>query len=237
MAQMCLRDNRVYTTWGDPLRDDGLVISRHDLTAEIGYINARGIVMLEITTFNPRIIVDRAFYEDRLRQLQTAENTEHATAYLTDIAPLRECPQLVQLTLSGDLLNSEVLTELPNLRCLSLDNTLGKHKVDLSTLSLHTLYIQKPSRNVVGYEQLVSLRELCIWNYHPKSRDLSQLSALNNLQHLRLIQPRIDTLDGVENLPSLQKLGVYHARTLHDDSALLRCHSPIEFSTDPNSTI
>lgn len=229
--QMYLRDGHVYTTWGNSLRDNGLVVSRHDLASEISYINAHGIAYVDVFTGDPRVIVDPTFREARLQMLQNAEDTEIAD-YLTDVSPLRDCPQLTQLSLSGDLTGAEVLAALPNLRCLSLDNTLGKHSVDLSRLSLHTLYLQKPGRNVHGYEQIGSLRELVIWNYQPRSRDLSGLSSLIHLERLRLIQPRISNLDGVELLPSLARLEVSNARTLTDASALQRFPRPIEVMMD-----
>lgn len=229
--KMYLRDGHVYTTWGDPLRDDGLVVSRHDLASEISYINAHRIAYVGVFTGDPRVIVDRAYREARLQMLQGAEDREPAD-YLTDISPLRDCPQLTQLSLSGDVVNSDVLAALPNLRCLSLDNTLGKHSVNLSPLSLHMLYIQKPGRNVRGYEQIESLRKLVIWNYQPKSRDLSGLSKLIHLEHLCLIQPRISSLDGVEQLPSLARLEVSYARILADASALQRCMRPVEAVMD-----
>lgn len=220
-----------------PLRDDGLVVSRHDLSTEIGYINAHNIMYIDIFTDDPRMIVDRAFREARLQELQSAGIPQTSADHLTNIAPLRNCPQLTQLSLCGDLTGSEVLAELPNLRCLSLDNTLGKHKVDLSPLALHTLFIQKPGRNVYGYEQIISLRELCIWNYQPRSRNLSELAALTNLQHLRLIRPRIDTLDGVEDLLSLSQLEVTYSSSLTDITALARCCHPITVRMDhvPNA--
>ena len=83
-----------------------------------------------------------------------------------------------------------------------------------------------------GYEEIVSLRELVIWNYQPGSRDLSGLSRLIHLERLRLIQPRISSLDGVERLPSLTKLEVSYARALTDASALRRCARPIEVMLD-----
>lgn len=229
--EMYLRDGHVYTTWGNPSRDDGLVVSRHDLASEIGYINAHGIVYVDVFTGDPRVIVDPSFREMRLQALQGTEESTPSD-YRTDVAPLRNCPQLQQLSLSGDLINSGVLGELSELRSLSLDNRLGRHAVDLSALSLHTLYLQKPGRNVSGFEKIVSLRELVIWNYQPRSRDLSELSKLFRLEHLRLIQPRINSIDGVEHLPSLKKLEVSYSRTLSDASALRRCSRSIEILMD-----
>lgn len=232
---MYMRDNHVYTTWGE--REDGLVISRHDLSSEINYINEHRIEYLDITSSDPRIYADHAYREYLLQNPIASKDDAQTASHFTDIAHLRNCPQLKQLSLCGDLINSTMLSELPHLHCLSLDNTFGKHTVDLSSLYLRTLYIQKPKRNICGFEKLTTLVKLCIWNYQPKSRDLSELSALSNLQQLHLIQPRIDSLAGIEALVSLRKLGIYKARTLKDSSALTRCTQPLEFTDDPNSPI
>ncbi len=236
MINMFLHDDHVYLKWGDPPREDGLAVSRHDLAAEIGYINSHGIHALEVTTGDPRIFVDRAFLEAQLAQAAA----EPASDHLTDLTPLRECPQLLRLSLEGDLVNSEVLAELPALCSLSIDNSLGKHPVDLANLPLETLYLQKPGRNVHGFEQISTLQELAIWNYQPKSRDLTELHRLTSLRTLRLIRPRITTLAGVEILSSLEMLEVSYTRTLTDASSIHRCQQPVRLILDhvpnlPNS--
>jgi len=111
---------------------------------------------------------------------------------------------------------------------LSIDNSLGKHPVDLSSLTLQSLYIQKPGRNVRGFEQISPLQELAIWNYQPGSRDLTELHRLTRLRTLRLIRPRIDTLAGIEHLPSLKTLEISYTRTLTDASAVHRCPNAVK---------
>jgi len=235
-VHMFLKDGHVRVTWRDGYgteRDDGLVLSRHALASQIDFINANRIECIDIALGDPRSIVDQAYRESRLRQLQ-AEDTPSEPSYDVDLRPLLACPQLVQLTLSGNLLGSDVLASLPNLRTLNLDNTLCKQQIDLSLLSLDTLYLQKPSRNIQGIGQILSLRQLAIWNYHPKSRNLTELQNLTNLQTLKLIQPRIDSLDGIEFMCALDTLEVYLARTLKDITALDRCSHMIAYFTDPN---
>lgn len=233
---MYLKDDRVRATWrfsGMAERDDGLVVSRHDLAAAVPFINENRIAHLEITLGDPLIYVDRAYFEAHQQRVMNGE-VQAATDHDVDLTLLRSCPQLVSLVLEGNLLHSEVLAELPALRCLSVDNTLGKGRVDLRPLPLHTLYIQKPGRNVRGFERISSLAELAIWNYQPKSRDLTELTGLTQLSSLKLIQPRIETLSGVELLPRLQQIEVYHARLLKDTSAIDRCTGGIRLFTDPN---
>ena len=233
---MFLKDGRVRTTWrvaDEPERDDGLVVSRYELADTVGYINANHIEHLEITLGDPRLFVDRAFLEAHRQRVMNGE-VQPAPDHLVDLTPLLQCPQLVSLVLEGNLLHSDVLPALPALRCLCIDNTVGKNKVDLSALQLHTLHIQKPGRNVRGFEQIGSLSRLALWNYQPRSRNLSELSGLTGLIALRLIQPRLSSLDGVEALPSLRALEVYRARLLTDTSALARCPNSVTLHTDAN---
>lgn len=233
---MYLENERVRATWryADMAeRDDSLVVSRHHLAAKVPFINSNHIEHLEITLGDPRLFVDPAFFEAHRQRVMNGE-VQAATDHDVDLSPLRACPQLISIVLEGNLLHGDVLAELPSLRCLSLDNTFGKAVVDVSRLPLNTLYVQKPGRNVRGFEQIEGLSELAIWGYQPKSRDLIGLAALKSLQNLKLIRPRIESLNGVELLPALRQLQVYHARPLTDTSALERCPNPVELHTDPN---
>lgn len=58
------------------------------------------------------------------------------------------------------------------------------------------------------------------------------MSRLRSLQYLELIQPRIDSLDGIEQLPMLEQLKVYYARALSDISAISKSPSLVKASFD-----
>lgn len=234
---MYLKDNHVYADYlgydEHSRQQEGLVVSRYKLSMEISYINENQIQLLDITLGDPRVFVDKEFSRRVI-----SESTPHANAHIpnydVDISVLRKCAQLKSLALCGNIVHGETLQELPFLRCLSIDNTLGKNKIDLSNLQhLHTLLIQKPGRNVIGFEHLSGLHTLRIWNYTPKSRNLSELSSLEGLEVLDLIQPRIDSLEGIEQCPALQRIEIYRSRTLKDTSALEKCERHIEFVCNP----
>lgn len=234
---MYLKDNHVYADYlgydEHSRQQEGLVVSRHTLPMEISYINEKQIQLLDITLGDPRVFVDKEYSRQMI-----AESTYHANDqipnYDVDISVLRKCALVKSLALCGNIVHSETLHELPFLRCLSIDNTLGKNKIDLSNLQhLHTLLIQKPGRNVIGFEHISSLHTLRIWNYTPKCRDLSELNSLEGLEVLDLIQPRIDSLDGLEQFPSLRRIEIYRSRTLKDISALEKCKRHIELVCDP----
>ena len=228
---MIIKDNHVYTdTLGFPgkaRKHNGLVVYRRMLEGEIPYINENNIEYIQITLSDPRRYLTR----DGFAIAPQGENSKRN--YDVDISPLKNSKQIRSLTLEGNIIHSEVLEELPNLQILALDNTLGNTVIDVSKLhQLRFLLVQKPRKNIRGIEGAACLEDLRIWNYIPKSRNLTELTALKRLKYLYLVRPRIDTLEGVENIESLQKLEIYYSRTLKDITALDRCHSELETDFD-----
>lgn len=137
-----------------------------------------------------------------------------------DLAPLAGTNCVHALGLTGSFCNVEVLYGLP-LTHLHIDNTGNKSSIDLSRFcSLERLSLTKPKRNISGLAQCGSLRELCLYNYAPMERDLSQLRELRHLRRLDLVHPRIDSLRGIGELPVLEKLIVAYSKTLRSLDAL-----------------
>lgn len=230
------RDDHVYTDTlgfpGEPREHIGLVVSRHMIEAEMPYIISNNIKHIEITLSDPRTYMKKCTLEE-IVQCNPAERN-----FDVDIASLRECKQLTSLALCGNIIHSEVLDELPNLQILSLDNTLRNSIIDVRKLyKLQVLLVQKPGNKVQGIESILSLRSLSIWNYTPKSRSLIELSTLKKLENLQLIRPRIDALEGVEQLKSLREMGIYYSRTLTDITALKKCQTEIETTFDHTPNI
>lgn len=81
---------------------------------------------------------------------------------------------------------------LPNLNCFRGD-WLPKHESLFSHKNLKALYL---------------------WKYNAKSGDLSKIQELPSLNHLGLIQSNITSLEGIENLGSLQELELTKLRKL-----------------------
>lgn len=231
-----IRDDHVYTdTLGfpwDPRKHNGLVISRHMLEAEIPYINRNNIEYIDITLSDPRIYMTRGLPASAFQCDDSDRNFD------VDITPLLKCKKLTSLALEGNIIHSEVLEELPNLQSLCIDNTLGNTIIDVSKLrQLRFLVVQKPGNKIRGIEGAVSLQYLRISNYIPRSRSLAELAPLNKLEYLELIQPRIDTLQGIEQLESLREIGVYYSRTLKDITALNQCRAEVASTFDHTPNI
>ncbi|MBE5774031.1 MAG: hypothetical protein E7337_08865 [Clostridiales bacterium] len=231
-----IRDDHVYTDTlgfpGEPRKHNGLVVSRHMLEAEIPYINRNNIEHIQITLSDPRIYMTRGLPASACQCNDSDRNFD------VDILPLLKCKKLTSLALEGNIIHSEILGELSNLQILSIDNTLGSTIIDVSKLrELRILFVQKPGNKIRGLEEVVSLQHLSIWNYIPRSRSLTELASLKKLECLELIRPRIDTLQGVEQLESLREIGVYYSRTLTDITALNQCQADVASTFDHTPNI
>lgn len=148
---------------------------------------------------------------------------------VVDILPLRPCKQIRSLFLEGEIKNAEVLSDLPALESFSFDNNRNHAVIHIDEMkALRTLWIQKCSKNIVGIRDAIALQEMRLWNYAPQSRDLSEFVNLHALKKLELIRPRIDSLDGIEQMRSLEHVGIYYSRTLKDVSAVVRCKNAVD---------
>lgn len=185
-----------------------------DLKAMIPYIIEEQITEVAVWTMDPAALYQWSVTHEETEFRKMKDSN-------VDISPLALCPQIEWLALEGDLVNSDVLEKLPKLRSLSIDNDRRKNPVRLDGLrSLHTLWLTKPGKNIIGLSECTGLKELRIWNYAPKLRDLSELSQMKNLESLCLIQPRIDSVNGIERLAALKNFEIYYSRTLKDIAAL-----------------
>ena len=219
MNQHPIIDGRAFV-----IHDDGsktLRIFAADLAEEVSYILENGIAKVDVEMLDPVALY--RWHEQRLVGGEDPEFRKMPSADV-DLSPLRRCRQLETLHLEGNLVNSEVLAELPCLHTLSIDNQSRTNPVRLDILpALQKLWIHKYGKNMLGLPDCTGLQELRLWNYAPKCRNLRELERLQNLTKLELIQPRIDSLEGIERISSLRSIEVFYSRTLKDVSALENC--------------
>jgi hypothetical protein len=52
----------------------------------------------------------------------------------------------------------------------------------------------------------INLKELSLWSYKPKSKNLSEFLSLNKLEELRIIQSNIESIRGLENFKNLKNV-------------------------------
>jgi hypothetical protein len=136
---------------------------------------------------------------------------------LDQVDYLSECPDIETISLGGEGLKDVTgLYHLKKLKSLSINETSSSLKIDFERIpSLEVLYGQLPPK-AKGMGTLENLKEITLWSYKPKTKNLEQFSELRNLKSLELIQSNIISLKGAEGLESLETLGLYYLRSFHD---------------------
>lgn len=127
---------------------------------------------------------------------------------------LSECPD-IEIVHTGNEYLKDVsgLYQLKNLKSLSLNDIKPSLEIDFGRISsLEVFWGQLPPK-AKGVGALQNLKEMRLWSYKPKSKNLEPLSLLKNLKSLELIQSNITSLKGAEGLESLETLGLYYLRS------------------------
>ncbi|MFS3927322.1 hypothetical protein CHN50_18305 [Priestia aryabhattai] len=158
-----------------------------------------------------------------------------------DVEFLKFCPEIEDVSLNSEFLKDiSGITYLKNLKTLSLSESTvidGKNAVDLGEfLQLETLYLTW-SKKITGINKLLNLKELAIWNYKPKSKDLEELTPLTNLKKLTLIQSNIVNLNGISKLERLSTVELNRLRklnTLSDIDKLNKCLTTLDIELCKN---
>ncbi|PGZ90450.1 leucine-rich repeat protein [Bacillus sp. AFS029533] len=134
-----------------------------------------------------------------------------------DLSFLSECPNIEAIYIDNHFI--EDLSKLYSLKNLKkLGTGEAKVKLELENLwTLEKLYITWHNK-ISGLSKLLNLKQLSIWDYAPKTRDLEEISNLFRLETLIITQSRIKTLKGISNLKQLKNLQLYYLRTLTDIS-------------------
>ena len=222
-----IRDGYIFSDFGYGLEHMHVFVC--DLQEAVPYILEHHIKSVFIELVDPVALHESCRLNDSLLLL----NARKPESVDIDLSCMKDCREIVELRLEGNILHGEVLESFPMLHALHIHNEYGKEKLHLENLSaLRELWITKYRNNIVGLPELNQLQKMYMWNYMPKSRNLSELSGLRSLQYLELIQPRIDSLDGIEQLPKLEQLKVYYARALSDISAISKSPSLVKASFD-----
>lgn len=115
---------------------------------------------------------------------------------------LQMCDFVEKVNLNCDcVIDFRGLSYLKELKSLFVNVTKGK--IDVGNYRcLEDLRIDM--KNVTGLDKLNCLKKLALWSYNPKSKDLSEISALRSLEELELIKSNINSFKGCEKLQNLK---------------------------------
>ncbi len=130
-----------------------------------------------------------------------------------DLSPLLEIKDFIEGLLLDDNVEYSKLSSFKNLKFLSIPDN-KKDVIDLSNFpELETLACDFSFR-LKGLENVNKLRSLTISKYKSKNKNLSGIPALPLLEHLNLVKPDINSLQGIEKFNKLKRLEIYGASKL-----------------------
>src|SRR5690606_26152729 len=134
---------------------------------------------------------------------------------------LSECPTVEYISLEGSSIKDiNGIYHLKILKTLVINDTSRSLAVDFNQLtSLERIIGTLPSK-VIGIGSLTNLKELQIWGYKPKGKNLVEFPKLKALVDLELINANITSLEGIQGLENLESLGLFRMRALADIEAI-----------------
>ena len=152
------------------------------------------------------------------------QQPENQSAEQLDFAALAHCPALQRLSFSEyrakHYANTDALYALRELTHLTLPHQ-AKPQIDLAQFPNLRELSCAGKGNAQNLNQAAALELLYLFSF--KDLDLAALGSLKQLKHLTLIQPAIETLNGLTELSQLETLDIAYAHKLHDISALQQC--------------
>jgi len=144
-------------------------------------------------------------------------NIRDGSYHYQDIDFLEKCPNVEEVYIRHyNLQDYSGLYSIKNLKILALDETKSKIDLNFEKLStLQTLYVDWQPK-MKGLRFLKNLKELQLFRFSSKNKDLGDLAGLSQLETLILTHGNIETLKGIEELKSLKNLQLNYIRGLAD---------------------
>lgn len=148
-------------------------------------------------------------------------NDEKIEFYLSgdyDLTILKHCPTIRYIAVSRES-DLSILYDLPQIEGIKIDGLFGDNeRFDFSRLlNLRQLRIPYIKKNKSLF-QLSKLSKLNIWDY--KEKDLQQLQSFVGVTDLKISMSTLTGLQGITNMPFLQKLTLDYCLRLKDISDL-----------------
>lgn len=145
-----------------------------------------------------------------------------------DIAFLVQLKDFLEgLSVSETLFDYSIVKQLHKLKYLDVPDN-GKDIIDLKNFPAIEMCGVAFSERLQGLESCSNLKSLTITNYKSKTKDLSTLPSLDNLEHLSLIKTDITTLQGIEHYSNLKRLEIFSASKLEAIAPLQALSNSLE---------
>lgn len=134
---------------------------------------------------------------------------------------LSECPSIEALILEGpSVKNFGGAYHLKSLRALIFNDVSPSLTIDFSQLTtLEEIYGKLPPKTL-AIGSLINLNKMMVSGYKSKRGNLEEFTDLKALVHLELMNSNIISLEGIQGLKKLSRLGLFRIKTLTDIEAI-----------------
>lgn len=170
------------------------------------------------------VLIGKYNLQESIQHIQTNQIKSVEITYYyeeSQIDFLSECPSIESLSLQGpNVKNLSGLYHLKALKDLSIDDAVPSLTIDFHQLTtLEVIYgTLPPKAKAIG--SLIHLKKIRIWGYKPKGKNLKEFTDLKALEDLELISSNITSLEGIQGLTKLHRLGLFRMRALTDIEAI-----------------
>jgi len=151
-----------------------------------------------------------------------------------DISFLKEYSYVKKIIINGPFEISG-LYYLNDLEFLSYENYIKEQSLDLSYFkNIKTCYLDLSSK-IKGLNSLSEVRDIRLFHYTVKEKDLTGLDNLKQLESFFISMSNIDSLTGIQEFKKLKKIEFHYLRNLLDIEAVANLSETLEFLTFGNA--
>ena len=151
-----------------------------------------------------------------------------------DISFLEEYSRVRRIVINGPFEISG-LYYLNDLEFLSYENYLKDQVLDLSNFkNIKTCYLDLSSK-ITGLNTLSEVRDIRLFHYIVKEKDLTGLNNLKQLESLYISMSNIESLTGIEEFKKLKSIEFHYLRNLTHIKAVACLKDTLEFLTFENA--
>lgn len=166
------------------------------------------------------------------------KNIEKAYIVLPNLNFLYDCTNLKFLRIAPShdvdkVFDFSPLYQMPEVRYLNCVNTFGFNnnsiaEIDYAKITgLQTLAVDA-NKGSLNFDLIPTLKTLIVGNYKSKTGDISNLFSSAELDTLRLVGCKNNSLNGIEKSTKIQCVYLSHNRVLQDISALKKVNKTLK---------
>jgi len=202
----------------DQIAGGGIIIEQDKIEQYVSYINDNDI---------HRVVINYVFgYKlDNINFINECPNIKNLSInspFIKDYSPISYLKNLKSLSLISPFVRDySPLYQLKLLKSLYIDRSptkafgkSGNAKLDLALIPyLENLSIYN-CKNIEGLDECKNLNKLRLTIYNPPYKNLEELTALKNLQNLKIVKSTINSFEGLGHLQKIKRFDLAYLSNL-----------------------